>query len=180
MRTTKIVSTFLLFIAFAATAGAQDHSMKDCPMKASDCPMKEHADHAAAVDSRGDHAMGFSHEKTTHHFLVRRDGGSIDISADDTADTASATAIRQHLSHIAKKFAAGDFDVPMFIHDTVPPGVDAMKRLRSEVHYRFEETAGGARLVITSGNAVAIDAIQKFLRFQIEEHRTGDPGTVQP
>ena len=28
------------------------------------------ADHHAAVDSRGDHAMGFSHEKTTHHFPV--------------------------------------------------------------------------------------------------------------
>jgi hypothetical protein len=180
MRITKIAWTFLLFIALAATARAQDHAMKDCPMKASDCPMKEHHDHAAAVDTRGDHAMGFSHEKTTHHFLLRHDGGSIDISANDPTDAASATAIRQHLSHIAKKFAAGDFDIPMFIHDTVPPGVDAMKRLRSEVRYRYEETNDGARIVITSGDAVAIDAIQKFLRFQIAEHRTGDPVTVQP
>ena len=178
MRIAKIGSMLLLFTAFTATVGAQDHAMKDCPMKTGECPMKG-SDHAAAVDKRGDHAMGFSHETTTHHFLLRRNGGSIAISANDPADVASTTAIRQHLSHIATRFAAGDFEVPMFIHDTAPPGVAAMKRLRSEVRYLYEETSDGARIVITSSNATAIAAIRKFLRFQIDEHRTGDPLSLE-
>ncbi len=47
------------------------------------------ADHAGAVDSRGDHAMGFSHEKTAHHFTLLADGGIIAVEADSTADAAS-------------------------------------------------------------------------------------------
>jgi len=48
------------------------------------------------------------------------------------------------------------------------------------VRYRYEESEHGARITISSDNAEAIGAIQKFLRFQIEEHRTGDPVTVRP
>jgi hypothetical protein len=62
----------------------------------------------------------------------------------------------------------------MFVHNTVPPGVPEMKRLRENIHYSFEETARGGRVVISSSDKEALDAIHRFLRFQIEEHRTGD------
>lgn len=176
----QLALTLVVLVAFTAAARAEEHAMKDCPMKASDCPMKDHGSHAAGVDARGDDAMGFSHEKTTHHFVLRPNGGSIEISANDPSDAGSTTAIREHLSMMTKKFAAGDFDIPMLIHDTVPPGVEVMKRLRSQVRYRYEESEHGARIAISSDNAEATGAIQKFLRFQIEEHRTGDPLTVRP
>lgn len=78
-----------------------------------------------------------------------------------------------HLGHIAKAFQSGDFDIPMFVHDTVPPGVPEMKQLRKEIHYSFEETPNGGRVVITSANKEALEAIHRFLRFQMEEHKTG-------
>ena len=31
--------------------------------------------HHAAVNERGDHVMGFDHEKTTHHFRLTKSGG---------------------------------------------------------------------------------------------------------
>ena len=77
----------------------------------------------AGVNARGDQGMGFSHEKTTHHFHLLADGGSIEIQSNVPTDTASQDAIRQHLSMIAVKFSEGDFAIPMFIHATVPPGV---------------------------------------------------------
>jgi len=58
---------------------------------------------------------------------------------------------------------------------TVPPGVQEMKRLRKEIQYTFEETANGGGVVISSPNKEAVEAIHRFLRFQIEEHETGDP-----
>jgi hypothetical protein len=166
----------VVLVAFGAAA--EEHAMKDCPMKAADCPMKAHQGHAGSVDTRGDHAMGFSHEKTAHHFLLRHDGGAIEIAANAAADSASTHAIREHLASIHKKFAAGDFEIPMFIHETVPQGAETMKRLRSQIRYRFEETDRGARINITSANPQAVAAIHQFLRFQIEEHRTGDPLSV--
>jgi len=39
-----------------------------------------------------------------------------------------------HLAHIAPAFQNGDFDTPMFVHDTVPPGVPKMKKLRGGIH----------------------------------------------
>jgi hypothetical protein len=133
----------------------------------------------SGVDSRGDHAMGFSHEKTTHHFRLLKDGGAIAAEANDPLDTESRDQIRMHLGHIAKMFAAGNFDAPMFIHDQVPPGVPAMKRLRKEIGYKFEPTENGGRVRMVSHNADAIAALHDFLKFQIADHHTGDPLEVQ-
>lgn len=127
------------------------------------------------VDGRGDRAMGFSHEKTTHHFLLFKDGGAIEVQADDPRDAASRDRIRDHLRQIAAMFAAGDFELPMFIHDRVPPGVPAMKRLKGQIHYQPEITERGAQVRISTSNPEAIKVIHAFLRFQIRDHRTGDP-----
>jgi hypothetical protein len=138
------------------------------------------ADHAAGVDARGDHAMGFSHEKTAHHFTLLPDGGVIAVAADSSTDTASRDQIRMHLTHIAAMFSANNFDVPMFIHDKVPRGVPVMKQQHDAITYIFQPTTSGGRIRITTHNADALQAIHAFLRFQIADHRTGDAGTVQP
>jgi hypothetical protein len=154
------------------TAGVlqADDSMRDCPMMAGN-----HGKHTQGVMERGDIGMGFDHAKTTHHFRLAPDGGAIEVTANSTSDVESRDQIRMHLTHIAKMFATGDFSIPMFIHDTVPPGVTAMKRLASAINYRFEEIAGGGRVVISTADVNARDAIHDFLRFQITDHGTGDP-----
>ena len=62
----------------------------------------------------------------------------------------------------------------MFVHDEVPPGVPVMKEKRAEISYTFEELPTGARVFIKSANPEALKAIHDFLRFQIEDHHTGD------
>ncbi|MDQ2871478.1 MAG: hypothetical protein M3S32_12085 [Acidobacteriota bacterium] len=135
-------------------------------------------DHHAMVDSRGDHVMGFDHDKTTHHFRLYKNGGAIEIAANQAEDTASRDAIRGHLSHIAKMFARGDFQAPMLIHDQVPPGVEVMKKRPSAVAWKFRETDRGATLDARAADREALEALHRFLRFQIEDHRTGDPTGV--
>ena len=97
---------------------------------------------------------------------------------DDPKDAATREQIRTHLSHIVKLFAAGDFDIPMFIHDPVPPGVSTMSKLRGEIRYRYRETPKGARVQISTPNPEAVQAIHEFLRFQIADHQTGDATTL--
>ena len=126
------------------------------------------------MNERGDHVMGFDHTKTTHHFRLSTDGGSIEVAANSVQDTESRDQIRMHLGHIAKMFAAGNFKAPMLIHDQIPPGVPTMQRLKSDIQYKFEETEQGARIRISTGNPEALQAIHDFLRFQIKEHKTGD------
>jgi hypothetical protein len=136
-------------------------------------------DHHADVNRRGEAVMGFSYEKTTHHFRLRPDGGEIEVTANDAADAESAAQIRGHLMHIAQMFREGNFTAPLLIHAKNPPGTDAMTRLAGDIAYRLEPLPLGARVRIITANATALDAIHAFLRFQITDHRTGDPLTIQ-
>jgi hypothetical protein len=141
-------------------------------------PAQDPARHNA-VTSRGDHAMGFSNETTTHHFRLYKAGGAIEVSANDPKDSATRGEIRMHLSHIAKRFAVGDFNVPMFIHDTTPPGASVMAKLCGQIRYLYSGTPAGAKIQITTANPEALQAIHAFLRFQISDHQTGDATEVR-
>jgi Ni/Co efflux regulator RcnB len=153
----------------------ENDSMKDCPMH------EQHQAAAAAsghpkheLDKRGDQGMGFAQDKTTHHFLLRKDGGSIQVTAKSSTDKASMEEIQMHLRHIAQAFQSGDFNIPIFVHDQTPPGVPVMTKLKDQIKYQYETVENGGSVVISSGNAEAVAAIHEFLKFQITEHKTGD------
>jgi hypothetical protein len=141
------------------------------------CPIMQ--SEASGLNERGEVGMGFSQTATAHHFYLTTTGGVIQVEAKDTSDADDVANIRMHLSHIATAFQQGDFDIPMFVHDTVPLGEPEMKRLRTKIHYTLEESATGGRVVLSSTDKKAIAAIHKFLIFQIQEHQTGDPIQVQ-
>jgi len=160
--------TPLVLVAAFTLAFQQDTATKP---KVQDCPMH---DAHSQMNERGERAMGFSQTTTTHHFLLKPDGGVIQVEVKDAKDKENRDNIRTHLRHIAKLFAEGDFDIPMFVHDSVPPGVTEMKQLQERIHYTFEEKPNGGCVIIATADKRAIDAIHRFLRFQIQEHHTGD------
>jgi len=53
-----------------------------------------------------------------------------------------------------------------------------MKKLRDQIQYRVEPMPNGARLRLSSENPKAVSAIHDFLRFQIQDHQTGDSTAV--
>ena len=129
---------------------------------------------ADGVNERGDHAMGFSHEKATHHFALTSNGGVIEVTANDATDETSLGQIRSHLSHIAKMFKEGDFNTPMLVHGEMPPGVETMRASRATIDYKFEKVERGGRVNIAATSESEIAAIHEFLRYQIKDHQTGD------
>lgn len=155
------------------------HDMSSCPMHEQH-KTKEQDAHQQGVIERGDHVMGFAHDKATHHFLLYPDGGAIDAQVDKPEDASTRDAIRAHFTHIVKMFAEGDFSAPMLIHSQNPPGTEAMKLLRDQIQYKLESTASGARIRITTKNAEALQAVHIFLRFQVKDHQTGDSTEITP
>jgi hypothetical protein len=135
-------------------------------------------DHDKMVQETGEKAMGFSQTATTHHFLVMKDGGAIQVEVNDPKDNDNRGKIRMHLKMIAKEFQQGVFTTPFAVHGQVPPGVPTMDKLKTSIAYGYEETRNGARVRIKSSDPEALDAIHQFLKFQIEEHKTGDPTTT--
>jgi len=156
----------LILILLVFTSGAQAQQKM-----AHEDPSHGHCE----MMKRGEKGMGFSQQTTTHHLRFLTDGGAIEIGTNDPKDTAGRDQIRQHLSHIAKMFSEGNFEIPMFIHDKTPPGVPTMTELRDQIHYDFEPMDSGGRVRIRTTSPQALQAVYEFLRFQITEHQTGDP-----
>ena len=162
MITTLVLTTGLLAAGAATTAlQPQDHQ------------------HHQTLTERGKRFMGFDQEATTHHFILTRDGGRIEVTAKDAADATSITQIRQHLRHIAQMFSDGDFTTPALVHDRKVPGVEAMKRAGKDLTYTFEAIDRGAHVRIAGTTPTAVAAVQEFLRFQIKDHATADPLIVR-
>jgi hypothetical protein len=130
------------------------------------------------VAQRGAHEMGFSHETTTHHFRLLKDGGEILVEANDPNDKGGIEQIRIQLSHIVSIFSNGNFNAPALIHDTNPPGVATMARLKSDIRYTVTETERGARIRILTSSPETTDAVHAFLLFQIIDHKTDDSPTI--
>jgi hypothetical protein len=62
------------------------------------------AAHHARVVQRGEsHAgMDFSQTTSTHHFILTPDGGIVQVTANDSANTEQIEAIQMHMKHIAR------------------------------------------------------------------------------
>jgi hypothetical protein len=159
-----------LLLSYGLQPAAQD--MHPCPMHKDQ--MKAVPQHQADIEKHGDEGMGFAHGSTTHHFRLSPNGGAIEVTILDSTDTQNLQAIRSHLTHIVTMFSNGDFSIPMFVHSQVPPGITEMKEKRAEISYSVTELPNGAAIRIKTDNHDALNAIHDFLRFQIQDHGTGD------
>jgi hypothetical protein len=137
-------------------------------------------DHHGSTDQRAATVMGFDQARTRHHFLLFNDGGAIDVTVNDAADTKNRDAIRSHLPHIAMMFGDGNFDAPMLVHDsTNVPGTKIMAERKAAIRFKYIETPKGGRVDIITSDPESLAAVHQFLKFQIAEHKTGDPATIQ-
>jgi hypothetical protein len=127
----------------------------------------------AALQQRGETAMGVNQYTSQHVFEPLPDGGRIVLQR-EAGDSVGVAAIRAHMDTISKSFGNGDFAVPGFVHATRDvPGTAAMKRLKAEITYTPRDLPGGAQVAISTRNPEAVAAIHEFLAFQRMDHRTG-------
>ena len=124
----------------------------------------------AALQRRGQSAMGVHQYTSSHRFDPLPDGGRIELQR-DSDDSAGVAQIRAHLREISRAFAAGDFTTPVFVHaaDTVP-GTAAMAARRSAITYTFAPLPRGGEVRIRATDPEAVQAIHTFLAFQRQDH----------
>jgi hypothetical protein len=73
-------------------------------------------------------------------------------------------------------FGEGNFDAPMLVHNSADvPGTKVMAARKNAIRYRYDEMLAGGRVSITTTDPEALAAVHAFLRYQIAEHKTGDP-----
>ena len=112
--------------------------------------------------------------ETLRHGAVARPK-KMEVVVKDSKDATNRDAIRAHLPHISRLFGDGNFETPMFVHDShAVPGTKVLAAKKSAIQYSYVETADGGRLDIVTHDAEALKAIHEYLKFQIAEHKTGD------
>jgi hypothetical protein len=178
-RTPEAAMTHRFRIAVAIGAAAAWLAVSAGAQQSEPAHGQDHDAHHRDMLTRGTQAMRFDQERTVHHFLLYDDGGAIEVAVKEAGDGVNRQAIQQHLQQIAGLFKAGDFAKPALTHAQQVPGTAEMTRLRDRIAYQYEETPDGGRVRIVTRDAEALAAVHGFLRFQIEDHRTGDPGVVQ-
>ena len=126
----------------------------------------------AAMQMRGEKAMGVDQHTSTHTFDALSDGGRIELQR-DVDDSAGVAPIRAHLQEIAKAFKSGDFSTPGFVHIRTVPGTEVMAAKRDVISYTYRELPRGGEVRIVSNDPAALKAIYEFLEFQRQEHHAG-------
>lgn len=128
-----------------------------------------------ALKKRGALAMGFDQDASVHHFILQPNGGTISVVSKDINDAALIAQVRAHFRDIAVAFQDGVFETPVATHEELPPGARTLADRKDKITYKYVERPDGAAVVIETRDRRARNAIHDFLRYQIAEHKTGDP-----
>ena len=123
----------------------------------------------AAMQARGQMAMGVDQHTSTHTFDALPDGGRISLLR-DIDDTLGIRQIRAHLRLIEHAFQAGDFSTPEFVHMQRMPGTDVMAQKHNVITYRYGELPRGGEVRMTTADPDALAAIHAFMAAQRGEH----------
>lgn len=159
MRATLLVSAILLL---AACGGESSPATVRLTAASADTAF-------AGVQSRGQAAMGVDQYTSTHIFEPLPDGGRIELQRDDR-DSVGTIQIQRHMRQIAASFAAGNFQLPGYVHARIVPGAEVMAAQRAEISYTVEDLPRGAALRLRSATPSVVRAIHDFLQFQRQDH----------
>lgn len=129
----------------------------------------------AALQARGQQAMGVDQYTSTHVFEALADGGRVVLQR-DSADPEGVRVIRAHMEDIAARFAAGDFSIPGMVHAQEVPGTAVMSARREHIRYVADTLPRGGQVRITTTDAEAVAAVHAFLAFQRMDHRAAGHG----
>jgi hypothetical protein len=107
----------------------------------------------------------------THRFDDLPDGGRIELQRSNSSDTAGIRLVREHLTGIARAFAAGDFTTPTLVHAESVPGTATMKARRERISYDVKALPRGGEIRIRTRDRVALRAVHAFLAYQRRMHQ---------
>lgn len=130
------------------------------------------------VDARFSRAMGVSLDKVTVHFYLVKNGGVMELLAKDPGDNSTVEALQKYLQNQKDLWEKGKETAVTDVHLRAPESAATMRRLRNDITFYAAKMDNGGVLRMFSINDQARTAIQDYMKFEIAEHNTGDPTTL--
>ncbi|VVD61243.1 aspartate carbamoyltransferase [Pandoraea terrigena] len=136
-----------------------------------------------AVAQHGAEVMPFSLAATTHIFTKTATGGVQQVVT-KRHDPKQVALIREHMTVIARNFAAGDFGAPETIHGSDMPGLSALRAAQpGELKVSYRDLRNGGEIVYRANGPRLVDALHKWFDAQLSDHGHDamaghDPGMI--
>ena len=130
-----------------------------------------------ALLSRASKVSGFDSERVNLHFYILKNGGAVEVTAKDPNDEATIKAIQAYLKKESDLWTKGNFETVTVVYGRPPEGTMQLKKLRDDVTFHAVQEENGAVIRMFTVNPTAKAAIHDYLRFQIDQLKTGDPTT---
>ena len=127
------------------------------------------------INIRFSKSLGTDANRIFQHYYLVKNGGVIEFTAKDPADNTSIAAVQKYLETQKDLFEKGKNEGDTEVHGKTADGMPVLKKLRNEITFFAVKNEEGAVLRMFSTNEQARQAIQDFIKFQINEHKTGDP-----
>lgn len=137
----------------------------------------------AVVAQRGAEVMPFSLPATTHIFTKTATGG-VQRVVTKHRDPKQVTLIREHMTAIARDFAAGNFGAPESIHGSDMPGLSVLRAAQpGELKVAYRDLPNGGEIVYRANEPRLVDALHAWFDAQLSDHGHDamaghDPGTM--
>ncbi len=132
-----------------------------------------------ALLTRINKVVGFDSERVQRHFYVLKNGGAIEVLANDANDAATIKAIQSYLKKESELYTKGNFENASAMYGKAPDGTITLKKLRDDVSFVMVPEENGAVLRMLTVNPQAKNAIHDYLKYQIDQLKTGDPTAPQ-
>jgi hypothetical protein len=122
---------------------------------------------------------GFDSERVVRHFYLLKNGGAIEVAAKDPNDETTVKAVQAYLKKESDLLAKGNFENVNAIYGKLPDGTPQLKKMRDTVTFAAVPEENGGVLRLLTVNPQAKSAIHDYLRYQIDQFKTGDPTAPQ-
>ena len=123
----------------------------------------------------------YDRDRVVHHFYLYPDGGSMTLSVKDPSDTETRKAVRAYVQRVSQLIVFGNLDRPREQFGQGIPGLDRIADARARkatITVRSSAPDEGSHIVFATADPGALQGLHEFLRFQIEDLKTGDSKEV--
>ena len=122
---------------------------------------------------------GFDSERVVRHFYLLKNGGAIEVVAKDPKDETTVKAVQTYLKKESDSWTKGNFENVNAMYGKLPEGTPELKKLRDSVTFAAVPEESGGVLRLLTVNPQAKSAIHEYLKYQIDQFKSGDPTTPQ-
>ena len=124
----------------------------------------------------------YDRHRVVHHFYLYPDGGMMTLAVTDPSDTETRKAVRAFVQRVSQLMAVGDLAKLRKQFGEGVPGLDRIAEARGRkatITVRSSTPDEGSTIIFSTTDRGALQGLHEFLRFQIEDLKTGDSPEVR-